>query len=151
MARFRYRMQSILDLKYKTEGQAKTEFGIAQRALNEEIEKLNGLYARKEAYFQAGRDMREAKSLPVREIMVNDAFMERMDEMIEQQIKAVQYAEDVVEEKRAILTREVQERKMQERLRERAYEQYLADEKAAEFKENDERSAFVYGQRAQET
>ena len=147
MARFRYRMQSILDLKYKTEGQAKTEFGIAQRALNDEIDKLNALYARKEAYFQEGRAMRESQALPVQEIMVNDAFLERMDDMIEQQIKNVQYAESVVEEKREILTREVQERKMQERLRERAYEQYLADEKAAEFKENDERSAFVYGQK----
>ncbi|MBR0091879.1 MAG: flagellar export protein FliJ [Lachnospiraceae bacterium] len=147
MARFRYRMQSILDLKYKTEGQAKTEFGIAQRELNEEIAKLDELYARKEAYFQAGRSMRGSDALPVMEIMQNDAWLERMDDMIEQQIKQVQYAEQVVEEKRAILTVEVQERKMQERLREKAYEQFLMDEKAAEFKENDERSAFVYGQK----
>lgn len=147
MARFRYRMQSILDLKYKTEGQAKTEFGIAQRELNEEIAKLDELYARKEAYFQAGRNMRGSDALPVMEIMQNDAWLERMDDMIEQQIKQVQYAEQVVEEKRAILTVEVQERKMQERLREKAYEQFLMDEKAAEFKENDERSAFVYGQK----
>ena len=145
MARFNYRMQSILDLKYKTEGQAKTEFGLARRALIEEEDKLAELYARKERYFEEGRKMRESDALPVMEIMQNDSFMERMDELIEAQKLAVKRAEDFVEEKRVILTNEMQERQMQERLRERAFEQFIADEKAAEYKEIDERSSFVYG------
>ena len=145
MARFNYRMQSILDLKYKTEGQAKTEFGLARRALIEEEDKLAELYARKERYFEEGRKMRESDALPVMEIMQNDSFMERMDELIEEQKLAVKRAEDFVEEKRLILTNEMQERQMQERLRERAFEQFIADEKAAEYKEIDERSSFVYG------
>ena len=145
MARFNYRMQSILDLKYKTEGQAKTEFGLARRALIDEEEKLAALYARKERYFEEGRKMRESDALPVMEIMQNDSFMERMDELIEEQKLAVKRAEDFVEEKRLILTNEMQERQMQERLRERAFEQFIADEKAAEYKEIDERSSFVYG------
>lgn len=145
MARFNYRMQSILDLKYKTEGQAKTEFGLARRALIDEEEKLAALYARKERYFEEGRKMRESDALPVMEIMQNDSFMERMDELIEEQKLAVKRAEDFVEEKRLILTNEMQERQMQERLRERAFEQFITDEKAAEYKEIDERSSFVYG------
>ena len=149
MARFNYRMQSVLDLKYKTEGLAKTEFGLARRALIEEENKLSELYARKEAYFEEGRRMRESDSLPVKEIMQMDAFMERMDELIGEQKQAVARAEEFVEEKRAALTVEMQERQMQERLRERAFEQYMADEKAAEYKELDERSSFVYGNSAQ--
>ena len=35
---------------------------------------------------------------------------------------------------------------MQERLRERAFEVFVEEEKAAEAKELDERSSFVYGQ-----
>ena len=89
--------------------------------------------------------MRESDALPVMEIMQNDSFMERMDELIEAQKLAVKRAEDFVEEKRVILTNEMQERQMQERLRERAFEQFIADEKAAEYKEIDERSSFVYG------
>ncbi|MBR0163364.1 MAG: flagellar export protein FliJ [Lachnospiraceae bacterium] len=147
MARFVYRMQSILDLKYKTEGQAKTEFGIARRALDDEEERLQALYERKNRYFEDGRRMRESQALPVRDIMQNDEFLTRMDEMIEAQILAVKRAEAVVEEKREILTREMQERQMQERLRERAYEEYLQEEKAQEMKELDERSSFVYGNR----
>lgn len=148
MARFVYRMQSILDLKYKTEGQAKTEFGIAKRALDDEEERLARLYERKQRYFEDGRRMRESDALPVRDIMQNDEFLDRMDELIEAQKLAVKRAEDNLEEKREILTTEMQERQMQERLRERAYEAYLQEEKLQEMKESDERSSFVYGHRA---
>lgn len=48
MARFRYRMQSILDVKSKLETQAKQEFGAAKAALDEEISRLDGLKARKD-------------------------------------------------------------------------------------------------------
>ena len=40
MARFRYRMQNILDIKEKMETQAKNEFAQAQARLNAEEEKL---------------------------------------------------------------------------------------------------------------
>lgn len=36
---------------------------------------------------------------------------------------------------------------MQETLRERAYQEYLQEEKDAEFKESDQRTSFTYGQR----
>ena len=145
MARFRYRMQSILDLKNKTEGQARTEFGLAQRALFEEEEKLKELIARKEAYFEEGRRMRESGSLPVRDIMATDAYMERMDELIEAQREQVRRAEQTVEVRRRALMVEMQERKMQEKLREKALEKFMKEERANEYKETDERSSFVYG------
>ena len=50
MARFRYRMQSILDVKSKLETQAKQEFGAAKAALDEELERLEGLKRRKGIY-----------------------------------------------------------------------------------------------------
>ena len=40
MAKFRYRMQSILEIKKKLEEQAKNEFAAARAALNEEEDKL---------------------------------------------------------------------------------------------------------------
>ena len=151
MARFRYRMQSILDLKLKTEGQAKTEFGLARRALIEEEEKLEALYARKERFFEESRKMREEASLPVRDIMEIDRFMETLDDMIAAQKLAIIRAEEVVEEKRRLLEVEMQERKMQERLREKAFEKFRRDERLAEYKEIDERSSFVYGNSAGNT
>lgn len=148
MARFNYRMQSILDLKYKTEGQARMEFGSAQFALNEEIDRLNGLIARREQYLERGREMREG-GMTVIDIITNDTYITRMDEQIEAQRENVKRAEAAVEKARAKLNDEMQERKMQERLRERAFETWIEEEKAAEAKELDERSSFVYGQKGE--
>ena len=47
MAKFRYSLQNILNIKEKMETQAKQEFGMAQTALNVEIEHLERLKARK--------------------------------------------------------------------------------------------------------
>ena len=49
MAKFRYRMQSILNIKYQLENQAKMDLGRAQVRLMEEEEKLQTLIDRKEA------------------------------------------------------------------------------------------------------
>ena len=139
-------MQSILDLKLKTEGQAKMEFGAAQFALNQEIDALNALIARKERYIDEGRMMREKGGMSVLDIVANDDYILRMDGIIEAQRVNVKKAEEVVEAARAKLNREMQERKMQERLRERAFEDWIEEEKRNEAKEVDERSSFVYGQ-----
>ena len=50
MARFRYRMQSILNIKMKMETQAKQEFAAAKAVLDEEEEKLEKLKARMAVY-----------------------------------------------------------------------------------------------------
>ena len=50
MARFRYSMQSILDIKLKMENQAKQEFSAARAALDEEEAKLQRLFDRKREY-----------------------------------------------------------------------------------------------------
>ena len=49
MAKFIYRMQNILNIKYKLEDQAKNEFMIANRALQEEEEKKQQRVSRKKA------------------------------------------------------------------------------------------------------
>ena len=58
MAKFAYRMQSILNIQYQLETQAKMELGRAQMALMEEEETLQRLIDRKEAYLEEGRKMR---------------------------------------------------------------------------------------------
>ena len=50
MAKFRYSLQNILNIKEKMETQAKQEFCMAQTALNVEIEHLERLKARKREY-----------------------------------------------------------------------------------------------------
>ncbi len=146
MARFQYRMQNILNIKLRQEEQQKTAFGIAQRKLNDEEEKLAELMARREGYMDEGREMRK-RAISVYDLSSNRDAVNVMDEIIAGQRIAVMRAQKNLEVERQKLTEAMQERKMHERLREKAYERFLEEERKEEAKINDERSSFVYGQR----
>ncbi len=149
MAKFRYRMQSILNIKYQLETQAKMEVGRAQMRLNEELEKLQTLIDRKEAYLEEGRRMRE-EALHVNDLRDNRNAVLIMDELIAVQKLEVSKAEEALERAREKLTEIMQERKMHEKLKEKALIQFLEEEKAAEFKVVDELTSYTYGQRGKE-
>lgn len=146
MAKFTYRMQSILNIQYQLETQAKMELGRAQMKLMEEEERLQGLIDRKEAYLEEGRKMR-SDVLRVSDLKDNRNAMLIMDEMIEAQRGQVAAAQDVVEAARLKLQEVMQERKMHERLKEKALEQFIQEENAAEGKAVDELTSYTYGQR----
>lgn len=146
MAKFAYRMQSILNIQYQLETQAKMELGRAQMALMEEEETLQRLIDRKEAYLEEGRKMR-SDVLHVSDLKDNRNAMLIMDEMIETQKEQVALAQDVVEAARLKLQGVMQERKMHERLKEKALEQFIQEANAAEGKAVDELTSYTYGQR----
>lgn len=146
MAKFAYRMQSILNIHYQLENQAKMELGRAQMRLLEEEEKLQGLIDRKEAYLEEGRKMRSS-ALRVNDLRDNRNAMLIMDEMIEVQRGQVALAEKAVEAARLKLQEIMQERKMHEKLKEKAFEQFVREENAAEGKAVDELTSYTYGQR----
>ncbi len=149
MAKFRYRMQSILNIKYQLETQAKMELGKAQMALNEEQEKLQRLIDRKAAYLEEGRRIRK-EALRVNDLRDNRNAVLIMDELIVAQRTEVAKAAEVVELARQKLTEIMQERKMHEKLKEKALLQFLDEEKAAEAKVVDELTSYTYGQRGKE-
>lgn len=146
MAKFIYRMQSILDIKVKMEEQARMEFGAARIRLDEEEEKLNHLIHRKAAYEEEGRRLRK-DALKVFEILENRQAIERMDELILLQKDAVIRAERVLDEARMKLQTAMQESKTQEKLKERAFEDFVKELSAQEAKEVDELTSYTYGQK----
>ena len=147
MAKFRYRMQSILEIKKKLEEQAKNEFAAARAALNEEEDKLEQLKKRKEAYEDEGRALRE-NTLNIMDIIENKEALLRMDEFIADQQLNVKRAQDRMEEVRLALQTAMQESKTQEKLREKAFEQCVKEENAKESKEIDELVSYTYGRKA---
>lgn len=149
MAKFVYRMQSILNIKYQLENQAKMELGRAQMALAQEEEKLQELKDRKENYLEEGRRMRN-DVINVNDLRDNRNAMLIMDEMIDKQRECVAMAQIHVNDAREKLQEEMQERKMHEKLKEKAFEQFMRDENAAEGKAVDELTSYVYGQRGKE-
>ena len=137
MARFIFRMQSILNIKEKLEEQAKLEFGLARRALDEEEARLSALFVRKDGYMEEGRRLM-ADQLCVQDIMDNKGYIITMDGYIDLQRLAVKQAEEFLEAARQKMEEAIKERKTYERLRERAFEEFVLEEKAREFKEVDE-------------
>jgi len=146
MARFRYRMQSILDIKNKMETQARMEFGLAQRKLQEEESKLENLHMRKLSYETKAKELLK-DALKVREIIDTQTAIKRMEEYIEEQLKKVHLAEAQVEEARVKLVEVMQERKTHERLKEKAFENFQQEEKASESKEIDQLTSYTYGRK----
>ena len=146
MAKFRYRMQSILDIKLKMETIAKQDFAAAKIALDEQEEALQALKDRKAQYEARQRELLSGK-LDFLEIAAGEEAIHRMDDFIEEQKKAVRKAEEFLEQMREALEEVMKERKVQESLRQKAFEEYLAEEKAAESKEIDQLTSFTYGQR----
>ena len=149
MARFKYRMQSILDIKVKMETQAKQEFASAKIALDTEIERLEALFQRKSDYELESGNLRLG-ILKVREIADNKDAILRMDEYIEEQEEQVHLAEQKVEEARERLTEVIKERKTHESLKEKAFANFLLELNRQESKEIDELTSYTYGQKQQE-
>ncbi len=146
MPKFRYRMQSILDIKIKLEEQAKNEFAQAQMELLEEEEKKQVLLRQKGEYEQEAKRLR-SDVLSVRELRENKTAIEVMKDRIKRQDIEIIKARNTLEAKREALSQVMQERKMHEKLREKALEEYLEEEKAAEMKSIDELTSFTYGRK----
>ncbi len=73
-----------------------------------------------------------------------------MDEYIALQRLSVREAEKKVELARERLAEVMKERKSHETLKEKAFEQFLMDEKKQESKEVDELTSYTYGRRQKE-
>lgn len=148
MARFRYSLQSILNIKLKMETQAKQEFSAAKAALDDENEKLERLFQRKNDYEKEAKKLL-CGVLKVREIEENKNALLRMDEYIALQYKQIAIAERRMDAAREALTEVMKERKTHETLREKAFEEFLQDENRQESKSVDELTSYTYGQKRQ--
>lgn len=144
MSVFRFRMQSILDMKEKLEEQARNDFARAQKELSEEEEILSGLYARKEAYIEKGIRLRN-QMIDVREILDNKKAIEHTEMLIEQQKLSVA----VAQKKMDAATKQMMDARVQtktyEKLREKEFASFMAEEAKKESKEIDELNSYRFG------
>ena len=144
MARFVFRLQSVLNLKTRLEELQRNSFAAARRRVDEEEEKLNMLYSRLSFYEEKGRGML-TDALHVRDIIENEHAISIVKEFIEDQKIEVKKAEELLEVERLKLVEAIKDRKTYERLREKAYDEYVEEEKREEGIVNDEHNSYVYG------
>ena len=143
MARFQYKMQNILDIKYKLETQAKTAFAEAAARLAYEEESLRKLRERRAAYEEEAKELVSSK-LEVRKIQECRLAIEVMKEYIKNQLVAVHIAQRNLESARIRLNDVMTERKTHEKLKEREFEEFKREVEGEESKAIDELVSYSY-------
>lgn len=143
MAKFVYRMQSILDIKIKLENQAKIAYGVANSKLVEEQEKLREILTRRAAYENEAKEL-VSGTINVVKIRENKRAIDVIKSQQRTQMMNVHVAEKNVEAARKHLNEVMTERKTHEKLKERSFEQFKQELQYAENKEIDELVSYSY-------
>lgn len=145
MAKFVYRMQNILNIKNKLETQAKNAYMAARNRLTEEEERLEDMFRQKKAYEDAYR-RQILGTMNVRDIAMCKNAIELSKNMIKRQLVEVKVAGKNLEAAQIRLGEIMKERKIQEKLKEKAYDEFLQDLNDQEKKEIDELVSFRFEQ-----
>ena len=145
MAVFRYKLQSVLDIKQKLEEQEKIAFGLASARLSEEQEALQNMMIRKAGYDRQARRLVEG-TINVLEINACRSAIEVMKTKIRAQMLEVRKAQRQLEVVRQRLNAVMVERKTYEKLREKKFEEFKQELLQEENKEVDELVSYTYHQ-----
>lgn len=149
MAKFVYRMQNILEIKYKTETQAKSHYSNMQNKYNEEQDKLEQMFARKKELEDYHRSLATG-NLDISELNDSKKAIDFQRELIKKQLVEVKVAQKNLEMARIRLNEIMKDRKTHEKLRENAFDEFLLELSAQEKKEIDELVSYKYGQEQEE-
>lgn len=144
MAKFVYKMENILAIKYKLESQARTNYASAQNRLNEEKEKMQLLILKRQSYENKLRELVSSK-LDLIEIKSCKIGIENAKEEIKKQALQIALAERNLEHARVKLYEVMNDRKIHEKLKENAFEDFKKELNAQESKEIDELVSYTYG------
>ena len=123
MQRFSFRLQTVANLREKEENLRKEELAEARRHLLTEEEHLSNLYEKKRLY-QSQLFFSQGEKLDLPGIALLYAYLDDLERQITLQGKRVEQAEAEVENRRQILVKASQNRKILEKLREKRYLDY---------------------------
>lgn len=126
MKKFKFSLQSLLNLKISLEKQQKYELAEAEareRELKRQLEDMRGEFsAAREDY-----NRRAAEGINVLELVNYSNFFAGLRERIERQLEAVAVAEAEKERVQRALIETMRERKALEKLREKKFAEYLEE------------------------
>lgn len=145
MAKFVYRMQNILDIKNKLEVQARNSYAAARMKLSQEEEKLDRMFEQKKTYEENYRQQLSG-NINILQINICKNAIELCKNQIKKQLVEVKVASLNLEAAQKRLGEVMKERKIQEKLREKAYEEFLQELNDQEKKEIDELVSFRFEQ-----
>lgn len=143
MAKFKYRMQNILDIKMKLESQARIAYGVANQKYLSEQQKLQEIVLRRNSYEKAWKESMTGM-IDVRQVAHARTDVNTMKTLMRRQMMEVHKAELELEDARRALNDIIKERKTHEKLKEKAFEQFKAELNAEESKEIDQLVSYTY-------
>ncbi len=136
-------MQNILELKQKIEEQEKANFGMATAHFNEEQQKLRNLMIKQAGYEKQLRDL-SVGDIDIKAIKTCKSAITSMKVALRDQMIEVSKAQKAMENARKRLNTVMMERKMHEKLREHAFEEFLDEIDHEESKITDELVSYSY-------
>ncbi len=143
MAKFVYRMQNILNIKQKLEEQARMVFSLANQKYQEQQQILQDYVIRRMGYEKHLKENMEGK-LDLSELSHARNQVDSMKIIIRRQMMEVHKAQKELEDARQRLNEVMQERKIQEKLREKAFDEFKKELAVSENKEIDELVSYTY-------
>lgn len=149
MAKFIYRMQNVLNIKYKLEEQAKQEYTEARIRFNEEEAKLQLLEQRQAEYMNQYRNLVSTR-LYILEIEQCKNALFIIDEYILNQKLILSKAKDDLDIATEKLQDSMKERKIHEKLKEKEFDKFLQELNEEEAKEIDQVVSYQYNKNAEE-
>ncbi len=146
MAKYVYRLQSLINIKEKLEEQKKNELAVENHKLNEEKQILNNFYHELNDLLKK-QELEQENNINAFRLQLYIQYIDKIKVEIEKQIKVVKDQEDKVEVVRGELLEYTKAKKSLEKLKEKDYENYLEEEKKAEQKIVDEIVSYKYNSR----
>ena len=143
MAKFVYRMQNVLNIKQKIETQAKMAYSIANQKYLEEQQRLQEMIVRRVGYEKALREAVQGK-LDIQNVTHARENLNNMKTLVRRQMMEVHKAQKELDAARNALNEVMQERKIHEKLREKAFDEFKQELAVAETKEIDELVSYTY-------
>lgn len=147
MAKFVYRMENVLKLKEQIENQRQMEFIAAQNKVYEEEEKMKELVNRYRQYLNEQKETATSKINVVKLRQLGEGI-EATKDLIKAAAVQVKVAKKNMEVSQNRLAEAVKERKIQEKLKEKAFESFKQELNKEEMKEIDEVISFNYNNRS---
>lgn len=146
MAVYKFKMQSILNIKEKLEAQTKQEFADANIRLVQEEALLEELKKRKDYYIEEGVKLRSSTIEP-HLIHNNSLALEVLDDDIEVQKREVSVARKNVDAARQRMMDARAQTRIYEKLKEDDFAEFVSEQGKAEGKEIDELNSFRFSEK----
>jgi len=143
MAKFKYRMQNILDIKRKLEEQEKINYSLANAKLETEKQELQKLILKRLGYERRAKELMTG-ALNFLEIRSCKTAIDTMKVLVRAQMLKVHAAEQELELARRKLKEVMIERKTHEKLREKAFDEFKQEIEHEESKEIDELVSYSF-------